>query len=121
MRSSSARSSRAGRPVRPTAAALRYGGCAWGTSTGAVSIALEGVGHRLDARTPAVDERLRRVRVGLDHAPRGGIAFARYTQGGLHRLVVERPAQLLDRLADPGELSILAVDDVLVGVVEVVL
>ena len=78
------------------------------------------VGHRVDARPPSIDEGLRIARVRFDRRVRGFVAFAGHASIRLG-LVHDHAAQLFDRLGDPRELRLVAVDDVLIRVVGVVL
>jgi hypothetical protein len=82
---------------------------------------MPGVGHRLDARVPAFHEGLRIPLILLEDDSLGSVALApcwalRHMSG-----LVNRSTELRNRLGDPRELHVLAVDDVLIGVVEVVL
>src|SRR6266849_3751034 len=77
------------------------------------------IGHVLDAVTPAVDEGLRLVAVLADD-PRLRVLFlARGLDRRLGR-VFGSPAMIGDGVVDPRQVHVLAVDHVLVGVVEVV-
>ena len=74
---------------------------------------------RLDARPPLVDERLRAVAILLDH---GGLelrALAAAASSAPARPPAAPPMSV-DGVSQPLELHVLAGDDVLVGVVEVV-
>jgi len=66
-----------------------------------------------------VEQALRILRILA--APLCGIAFLAGRVARLRRHLGHRGAQLLDRLGNPGQLHVVAVDDVLVGVVGVVL
>src|SRR5438132_2618957 len=78
------------------------------------------IGHRIDAGTPAVGERLGIPRVLFDDLPRrirASAVDAAPRIGGFER----DAAQLGDGRGDPRQLRFFAVEDVLIGVVEIVL
>src|SRR5712691_6323884 len=67
------------------------------------------VGHRLDARPPAVNECLRRTRVLLDNRVRHGRPLAGGATLRFGHIVGDSGAQLDDGARDPGQLHLLAV------------
>src|SRR5262249_39251321 len=80
-----------------------------------------GVRHLVDARPPAVDERLRVAGILVEDRTRDVAAAVAIASRRFGLIVGHGPAEIRDRLPPPGELRVLAVDDVLVSVVLVVL
>src|SRR3954447_20063521 len=83
--------------------------------------AVAGVGHAFHLRLPAFHERRRVARIFLEQAVHSRGALARWLALGLRARRRHVAAEIDDGAADPGELRVFAVDDVLVGVVGVVL
>src|SRR5581483_11996412 len=71
------------------------------------------VGHRVDPRLPSIDEGLHVAGVFFNQPLRRALATALTRRG---RRVRQAAAKVGDRRGDPGELSLLAVDYVLIGV-----
>ena len=77
------------------------------------------VRQRVDAGRPALDELFRRVAVRGDDRPLRLLALARRLEVR-DRLLLRRAAEVGDGVLQPADVHVVAVDDVLVGVVEVV-
>ena len=110
---------RPSRSVRPASACSKNRLCSSVSPMMTRACAMAGVGHRFDPRPPLVDERLRRVAI-LRQQRRPVRDSPLTTASPARATLLEFAAHIGDRIAQPVQLHVFAADDVLVGVVEVV-